>query len=189
MFNLLTDKKIIDLYFNRNEQAIKETDRKYGRYCFSVANHISYNQSDSEECVNDTYLEAWTHIPPTIPENLKIYLSKITRNLALNIYEKFHTQKRGHGEVPIVLDELSELVGKNQTEETFNETLLTESIDAFLKDLPKEKRKIFVLRYWHLYSIKEIAKTLNLSESNIKMSLSRTRDALQDYLIQGGFDL
>lgn len=183
----LNDQSIIQLYLDRDETAIRETDKKYGRYCFSVANHILFNHADSDECVNDTYFKAWITIPPTIPENLKIYLSKITRNLALNLYEKLHAEKRGAMQTNVVLDEISEIVGKSSVEEDVNSVLLTDCINTFLKELPKEKRKIFVLRYWHMYSILEISTQLNISESNVKMSLSRTRSALHEYLVKEGF--
>ncbi len=183
----MKDQSIIQLYLDRDENAIHETDKKYGRYCTSVANHILFNRADSDECVNDTYLKAWITIPPIIPENLKIYLAKITRNLALNLYEKYHAEKRNDGQTPVVLDEISEIVGKSTVEQEVNTVLLTDSINTFLKELPKEKRKIFVLRYWHMYSISEISTQLHISESNVKMSLSRTRSALHDYLEKEGF--
>ncbi len=185
----MKDTTIIELFFNRDENAIRETDKKYGRYCFSIANRILFNRADSDECVNDTYFKAWITIPPTLPENLKIYLGKITRNIALNLYEKLHTSKRDDGQMPVILDEISEMIGENKVEKEINAVLLTDSINTFLKELPKDKRKIFVLRYFHMYSIKEIAKQLNLSESNVKMSLSRTRDALGTYLRKEGFTL
>ncbi len=185
----MKDTTIIELFFNRDENAIRETDKKYGKYCFSIANRILFNRSDSDECVNDTYFKAWTTIPPTLPENLKIYLGKITRNIALNLYEKLHASKRADSQMPVILDEISEMIGENKVEQEINAFLLTDSINTFLKELPKDKRKIFVLRYFHMYSIKEIAKQLNLSESNVKMSLSRTREALATYLRKEGFTL
>lgn len=185
----MKDTTIIELFFNRDENAIRETDKKYGKYCFSIANRILFNRSDSDECVNDTYFKAWTTIPPTLPENLKIYLGKITRNIALNLYEKLHASKRADGQMPVILDEISEMIGENKVEQEINAFLLTDSINTFLKELPKDKRKIFVLRYFHMYSIKEIAKQLNLSKSNVKMSLSRTREALATYLRKEGFTL
>lgn len=185
----MKDTTIIELFFNRDENAIRETDKKYGKYCFSIANRILFNRADSDECVNDTYFKAWTTIPPTLPENLKIYLGKITRNIALNLYEKLNASKRADSQMPVILDEISEMIGENKVEQEINAFLLTDSINTFLKELPKDKRKIFVLRYFHMYSIKEIAKQLNLSESNVKMSLSRTREALATYLRKEGFTL
>ncbi len=105
----------------------------------------------------------------------------------MNLYEKLHAEKRGASQTNVVLDEISEIVGKSSVEEEVNSVLLTDSINTFLKELPQEKRKIFVLRYWHMYSISEISTQLNISESNVKMSLSRTRSALHDYLVKEGF--
>ena len=126
----MKDTTIIELFFNRDENAIRETDKKYGKYCFSIANRILFNRSDSDECVNDTYFKAWTTIPPTLPENLKIYLGKITRNIALNLYEKLHASKRADSQMPVILDEISEMIGENKVEQEINAFLLTDSINS-----------------------------------------------------------
>ena len=179
----MEDHNIVDLYWFRDENAISETDKKYGSYCNTIANNILYNLEDSKECVNDTYLKT---IPPTRPKILKAFLGKITRNLALNIYKSKNCQKR-KGEVPLVLDELKECIpSQNDIDTEMEEKYLTEYINEFLKSLPREKRIIIVQRYWYLYSIKDIAEKNNLSQSNVKMTLSRFRTKLKEFLEERG---
>ena len=140
----MDDLKIIELYFKRNEQAIKETDIKYGKLCHSISFNILKNREDSEECVNDTYLKAWQTIPPQYPSKLSTYLGKITRNLALNRYKYYNRQKRGEGQTELVLDELLECVpAAESTEQAVEEKILVEVLNRFLNDLPEEKMKIF----------------------------------------------
>lgn len=182
----LEDHNIVDLYWFRDENAISETDKKYGSYCNTIANNILYNLEDSKECVNDTYLKTWNSIPPTRPKILKAFLGKITRNLALNIYKSKNCQKR-KGEVPLVLDELKECIpSQNDIDTEMEEKYLTKYINEFLKSLPREKRIIVVQRYWYLYSIKDIAEKNNLSQSNVKMTLSRFRTKLKEFLEERG---
>ena len=182
----LEDHNIVDLYWFRDENAISETDKKYGSYCSTIANNILYNLEDSKECVNDTYLKTWNSIPPTRPKILKSFLGKITRNLALNIYKSKNCQKR-KGEVPLVLDELKECIpSQNDIDTEMEEKYLTKYINEFLKSLPREKRIIIVQRYWYLYSIKDIAEKNNLSQSNVKMTLSRFRTKLKEFLEERG---
>lgn len=104
----MDDKQIIELYWQRNEDAIHETSLKYGSYCYSIAHNILSNNEDSEECVNDTWLKAWNSIPPQRPVHLKMFLAKITRNLSFDKYKAGKAAKRGNGEIAVVLDELSE---------------------------------------------------------------------------------
>jgi RNA polymerase sigma factor (sigma-70 family) len=166
----LEDHNIVDLYWFRDENA----------------NNILYNLEDSKECVNDTYLKTWNSIPPTRPKILKAFLGKITRNLALNIYKSKNCQKR-KGEVPLVLDELKECIpSQNDIDTEMEEKYLTKYINEFLKSLPREKRIIIVQRYWYLYSIKDIAEKNNLSQSNVKMTLSRFRTKLKEFLEERG---
>lgn len=182
----MDDNNIIDLYWFRDENAILETDKKYGKYCNTIANNILYSTEDSKECVNDTYLKTWNSIPPTKPKLLKVFLGKITRNLALNIYKSKNCKKR-QGETPLVLEELQECIpSENNIDTEIEEKELTKYINEFLKSLPKEKRIIMVQRYWYLNSIKDISKKTNLSQSNIKMTLLRLRKNLKDFLEERG---
>ena len=127
-------------------------------------------------------------MPPNRPEKLSAYLGRITRNLALNLYEKLTADKRGAGESTVVLDELSEVIGKrSDVEENVNLSLLKDSINSFLRSQEKETRIIFVQRYWYMASVREIAANLHLSESKVKMSLLRTREKLRLYLLEEGY--
>ncbi len=183
----MTDGDIIKLYFERSEKAIKETDTKYGSYCMTIAENILRNKADSEECVNDTYLRAWNSIPPKKPQRLSTYLGKITRNLAINRYNHYSAEKRGGGETESVLSELEEcLPSQNTIEKTFDEKLLIKSIEAFLKNESKEKRRVFLLRYWYSYSINDIAKETAQSESMVTSTLFRLRNKLREHLEKEG---
>jgi RNA polymerase sigma-70 factor (ECF subfamily) len=181
------DLQIIELYWARAESAISESEKKYGRYCRSIAYRILYNEEDSEECVSDTYLKAWNSIPPQRPSALKLFLGRITRNLSLDRYEQRTAGKRGYGEVPLALDELRECVPAGDAAERMVEDIvLAELFDRFLAGLSAEGRRLFVLRYWHLYSIKEISSICNLKESKVKMSLMRSRNKLKQLLEKEG---
>lgn len=183
----MDDKRIIELYNERSESAISETAKKYGKYCYTIAYHILYDKEDSEECVNDTYLRTWEAIPPQYPDKLSAFLGKITRNLALNKYKYYVREKRGKGQTTLVLDELQECVpATNNTEQAIEEMLLVEVINRFLYDLPKEKRIMFLRRYWYLSSIQEIAEDFGFSESKVKMTLLRIRNKLKQVLEKEG---
>lgn len=176
----MDDKQIIDLFWERSETAISETESKYGRYCRYIAYNILRNDEDSKECVNDTYLRAWNSIPPRRPVVLKTFLGKITRNLALNRYEYLNAGKRNKGQIPLVFEELQEcLPSDDNTENIIDDMALTELLNAFLASLPPEQRKIFMRRYWYMSSIKKIAEDYDITESKVKMSLLRSRNKLR----------
>lgn len=186
----MEDKEIINLYFSRSESAISETAKKYGTYCLRIANNILHNSEDSEECVNDTYMRAWNAIPPRRPNRLRTYLGKITRNLSLNKYETYQAQKRGAGEVTMALEELAECIpAQNSVEDEISNITLTELLNQFLGSLPEEPRKLFMRRYWYLHSTKEIAKDFGISEGKVRVSLSRSRSKLKEFLEQEGIAL
>ena len=188
----MEDRQIIELYNERSEAAISETADKYGKYCYYIAYHILYNDQDSEECVNDTYLKAWKVIPPQCPEKLSTFLGRITRNLALNRYRYYTREKRGYGQTSLVLDELQECVpatGSTEPEQVVEDKLLAEVLNRFLHELPTEKRMMFLRRYWYLSSIKEIAKDYEISEGNVKMTLLRLRNKLKQTLEKEGIVL
>ena len=183
----MDDRQIIALYNERSEAALSETEKKYGRYCRTIAYNILNNEEDSEECVNDTWLKAWEAIPPQCPDSLAAFLGKITRNLALNLYKHKNREKRGGGQTMLVLEELAECVpGTDSTQEAVNEALLAEVLNGFLAELPTEKRKIFMRRYWYLSSVREIAEEYGLSESKVKMTLLRLRSKLKTVLEKEG---
>ena len=183
----MEDKEIIDLYWHRSESAIEHTRQKYGNACYRIAQNILSNHEDSEECVNDTYLNAWNSIPPHRPEKLGAYLYKITRNLALNRFEKYTAQKRGGGEVALALEELEDcLCVSGSVEECVEGRILTDKLNVFLSQLPSQTRKIFLMRYWNLSPVKEISDKLGVTQSKVKMSLLRTRMKLKGFLEDEG---
>ena len=183
----MEDMQIVDLYFARSEQAIRETSNKYGKYLFTIAYNILSNNRDSEEAVNDTYLGAWRSIPPHRPQRLSTYLGKITRRLSLEKWKYHHAQKRGRGEVPIALEELGECLPSGENpEHTMQMKELTRQINLFLKALPEEEQKVFVCRYWYLAPVKTISHQFGFSESKVKSMLSRTRGKLKLHLQKEG---
>ncbi len=186
----MEDAKIVQLYWDRNEQAIPETAGKYGSYCASIARNILGNAEDAEECVNDTYLHAWNAMPPHRPKMLATFLGKLTRNLSLNRSQYNDAEKRGSGQSAAVLDELGELVsGGDEPEQEVDRRELIEAINTFLDELPHGKRRIFVCRYWYFDSVSEIAARFGLTENRVSVTLSRLRRKLHDYLSERGFML
>ena len=186
----MEDLKIIELFFDRKEYAIAETERKYGRYLSKIAYNILFNPEDSEECVNDTYMKAWNAIPPQRPKILSTFLGKITRRLAIDVFRRKHAEKRGNSEYAISLSELDECIPDKYSAETeFEQKELSESINRFLGSLSKENRDIFVCRYFYSDSIKEIASFFQSNEAKIKSSLFRSRKILKEHLLKEGFVL
>lgn len=182
----MRDEEIVNLYWTRQEKAIYETDKKYGRYCNTISFNILQNNEEAKECVNDTYLKTWNNIPPQRPNTLKVYLGRITRNLAINQYERKKAKKRDYT-LEVALEELNECISSNNSVEKeleYNE--LVNVLNVFLSKLSEEKRKIFLERYWYLYSIKEISFKNNISESNAKIILLRLRNQLKTFLKEGG---
>ncbi|MBO4460582.1 MAG: sigma-70 family RNA polymerase sigma factor [Clostridiales bacterium] len=186
----MTDVDIISLYWDRNEDAILETSRKYGNYCYTIAYNILYNNEDSEECVNDTYNKAWNTMPPQRPSLLSAFLGKITRNISLNRYKENNAQKRSGNRFAVVLDELAELASQDPgPEENVIEGELTKAVNSFLASLPKDKRVMFVRRYFYADDIGAIAKRMNVPENNVSVALRRIRIKMQEYLTERGFEL
>lgn len=183
----MEDSRIIYFYFKRSEKAIEESKNKYGRYCSAIADNILHDDRDTEECVNDTWLNAWNSIPPSKPKKLSAFLGSITRNLAFDRYRKAHSGRRGKGEIAVCLDELKECVGDR---EDFTDILpLKEALNSFMAELTPQAREIFLLRYWYTYSVKEIVEKLGSTEGTVKSSLYRTRCALRIFLENEGFDI
>lgn len=179
----LSDNDIISMFCERNETALSAVSLKYGSYCGTVVRNILKDPQDAEECLNDTWLKAWESIPPENPRNLGGFLVKIAKNISLNRYAKSHTQRRGGGELPLVLDELSECVAdKNNVEKVYEQKLLTDAVNEFLRTLSPEKRDIFVLRYWYCLPVAEIARKVGSGRSSVSVTLSRTRRSLAAYL-------
>lgn len=181
----MTDFDIIQLYFDRSERAIEETDRAYGRYCRYISYEILRDYEDSEEVVNDTYLKTWESIPPQNPPSLKLFLGKITRGLSINRLEYKNAQKRGGGQYELVLDELYGVVPSGEGG-VVDEIALKDAINSFLRSLPAEKRRFFIRRYWYMSPISDIAEDFSVSEGKVKMILSRTRKELKKKLVKEG---
>ncbi len=183
----MTDDEIIGLFFARSDVAILHLGKKYGRYLNYVARGIIGNAQDAEEVVNDVYIKAWNSIPPERPNNLKGFVGRMTRQLAINRLEMNMAQKRGGGEYQISLEELSEIVsGEDGDVDSF---MLREAINGFLRSLTDEKRRVFIRRYWYMNSISQISKDFDISESKVKSMLMRCRLELKNYLIKEGIKL
>ncbi len=187
---IMDDEKIVQLYWDRDEHAIPATAEKYGNYCNAIAKNILGNKEDAEECVNDTYLQAWNSMPPHRPSVLQTFLGKIVRNLSLNKYKRNNSSKRGNGELPAVLDELSDLISeRDNVDQNFDDKELVGAIDAFLNTLSAEKKSIFICRYWYTDSIAKIANQHGMKEGAVSMILNRLRLKLSKYLSERGFEL
>ncbi len=186
----MKDTEIIELYWNRDEAAIAATADTYGSYCYCIAYNILNNNEDAEECVNDTWHNAWNSIPPHRPDRLSTYLGKLTRNLALNRYKLLTTQKRGGGQVELALSELEGCIPAQQdVEQVLDEMVLVSALDKFLYAQPRTERNIFVGRYWYLYSIQELAESYRMSESKVASLLYRMRRKLKLHLEKEGIFL
>ncbi len=182
----MDDSGIIELFFSRSEQAILETDAKYGGYCYSIAYHILASHEDSEESVNDTYLSAWNAIPPKKPIPLSPFLGKIVRHISIDLWRKKSAGKRGGREMPIVLEELQECMSSENVEERCEQKELILQVQKFVAGLTGTERNVFVCRYWYLDSIADIAGRFGFSESKVSSILHRTRLKLKKHLMQEG---
>ena len=185
----MKDHEILDLYFARDERALRESSDKYGGYCHSIAQNILHNLQDAEECVNDTWLQAWMSIPPARPARLGQYLGGITRHLSLDKYRQRGKATNG-GEVTAALDEIGEIVASeiSVADQAAQREMLM-AIDRFLWELPERECNLFIRRYYHMDEIKMIAKRYGLSVANVKKILSRTRQKLRTYLEKEGWTI
>ena len=184
------DEKIVELYWSRNENAIEETDSKYGRYLFRIAYNVLANRQDCMESVNDTYLAAWDSMPPHKPSKLSLYLAKLTRRISIDLYRKNHRQKRTASEYALSLSELGENLADTHTvDEKLQLRQLGEALNHFLRSLPEQDRTLFICRYYFLDPIKNVAAICGLSESNAKTRLFRIRGCLRNFLREEGFEL
>ena len=183
----MDDREIIELYWNRVESAITRTDEKYGKYSHSIAYAILGNHEDSEECVNDTYINVWNSIPPQRPNSLAAYIARITRNLSLDKYRASTAEKRGAGHTATVLSELQDCIaGSDDGREIEDQLAMVDVLNRFLGSLSPQSRKVFMRRYWYFNSIKEIANEYHMTEGKVKMLLLRTRRELKKYLEREG---
>ena len=183
----MEDREILELYQCRDEAAITETAKKYGSYCAAIAGNILFSPEDREECVSDTYLHLWNAIPPERPENLRMFLARITRNLAINRHKALSAQKRNR-EMTVVLEELEECLTSGITpEDHIQAKELGRAINGFVKTLPTREGSIFLRRYFFAESNARIGLRYGLSTGNVNVILLRTRRKLRDYLVKEGF--
>ena len=183
----MEDNQIISLYWARNEQALAETAKKYGNYCFSIAYNILSSREDADESVNDTYMSAWKRIPPHKPDVLSAFLGKITRRISLNRWRNQTRKKRGGGEVILALEELHECIPSGEdVAHRVEQQELTRAIAAFLDTLSETERDVFVCRYWYLADIRKIGSVFGFTESKVKSMLHRTRIKLRTHLKEEG---
>ena len=184
----MEDNLIVDLYWQRNEHAISETAAKYGKYLHSISYQILQNAEDAEECVNDTYNDAWQSMPPHRPSILSTFLGKITRRISIDLWRKYSAEKRGGGVMALALDELEECVsGTGDVETEIERQELQKKLNDFLLALPQVDRQVFMCRYWYMDSISDIAKQFAYSESKVKSMLYRTRNKLRTMLEKEGY--
>ena len=186
----MKDSEIVALYWGRNEDAIQQTEQKYGAYLSKVAYNILSDFEDSRECVNDTYLKAWNSMPTHRPSILSTYLGKIARQISIDIFRKKNSAKRNASEYAVSLDELGDSFADDDTpEQAFDAKLLDDAVNRFLRTLPNDARNIFIGRYYFFDSLKDVAGYCGMSEAKAKSMLYRTRQSLKAYLIKEGFDL
>ena len=184
----MEDEQIIALYWERSENAIKETAAKYEKYCYSIAYNLLRNAEDAGESVNDTWLEAWNSMPPHKPTILSAFLGKITRRLSVDRLRRYNAAKRGGGETMLLLDELSECIpANNTTEELVELKELAVAVNRFLSGLSSEKQQVFLRRYWYADSTETIAKQFGFTNAKVKSMLFHTREALREHLKKEGF--
>ncbi len=183
---MMEDEGIIALYFQRSEDAIAQTDKKYGGLCRQISLNILQNRQDSEECVSDTYLHTWNAIPPQRPTRFSAFLARIVRNLSINRL-KFNTRKKRCSEYDLALEELSSVLsGGDDPQKIVEARLLQELLEQFVCALPDDARLVFMGRYWHFDPVAKIAKKTGFSQSKVKMLLLRTRESLRTFLQSQG---
>lgn len=183
----MEDQGIIQLFFDRSEQAIEETDKKYGGLCYSIAYNVLDNREDSEESVSDTYLAAWNTIPPRRPNFLNAFLAKMTRHISIDRWRKRSAKKRGGGEIILALEELEDCVDTNGVETELVRKELTRTLNQFLMSLSEAERNVFLCRYWYLDSIQIISQVSGFSQSKVTSMLHRLRGKLRKRLTEEGY--
>ena len=184
----MTEEKIIELYFRRNPDAIYETELKYGNYCYCVAYNILSNNEDSEESVNDTFLETWKRIPPARPNSLKAYLAKLCRHISISRFRNKAAQKRGSNEVSLCIEELAECIPSGlDLQQLLEVKELVAFLNEYLLKLPGRERKIFTARYWYAMSISEISCSFAINENTVKSLLHRTRKSMLNAMLKEGW--
>ncbi len=184
---MMDDEMILNLFFDRSEQAISETEQKYGKYCFSVSWRILENHEDCEECVNDTWLSAWNSIPPKRPDCLRGFLGKICRNISLDRLDFIKADKRNKN-VTDAFEEL-EMFLSDKEDNIPDELHIRETVNRFLDSLDRKTRIIFMRRYWYFCSNSEIAESMQISENNVRVILHRTKLKMKSFFEKEGISI
>lgn len=185
----MDDSNIVQLFWDRNEAALSATEKKHGKRCRTVAENILNNREDAEECVNDAYLKLWELIPPNRPQVLGTFLCKLVRYTAIDMLRAKHRSKRGSGKIAVAFDELEECIpDKYSVENTYESKEIISEIEEFLKTIPIENRRIFILRYWYCCDLSEIAERFGTRKNTVSVILNRTRKRLREYLERKGFE-
>lgn len=186
----LPDKEIVDLYWSRDEKAIDETDKKYGKYLYTIAYNIIHSRLDCEECLNDTYLGTWNSIPPRRPGSLQGFLSRITRNIAVDRYRERSASKRIPSELVSSLEELGDTLSYDGSlEEEAAVSAVAEELNKFLRELDERDQFIFVCRYYYCDTIDDLSKMLSVSERTVFRAISKMREELRERLKEGGIEV
>ncbi len=181
-YTILSDTEIIDLYFARDERAISESDRRYGKACMGVSMNILSSRPDAEECVSDTYLKTWNSVPPTRPQSLRGYLLRIVRNLSINRLRDLTAARRSR-DLTVSFDELEECLSVREEYATELSALLSD----FLRGQNELDRRLFLGRYWYALPVKSLADEWSMTPNAVTLRLRRTREALRAYLVEGGY--
>ena len=182
------DSEIVRRFFERDESALSDVNRKYGSYCSSIARNILGNEQSAEECVNDTLMRLWESIPPAKPNHLPAFIGKIVRNIAINAIRHDTALKRGGGEIDLILDEAEEMIsGGDSVELTAQRHEIMAAVNEWLGTITAKKRAVFVLRYWHCKSVSEVARCVGMSQTNVENVLKRERKKLVEYMKERGF--
>lgn len=185
---ILEEERITALLFERSEEALSALSEKYGRICENVAKNILKNNEEAEETVSSALLAVWNSVPPKRPEHIGAYFIKTARNLALNRLEFLSAEKRGSGNAEVALSELEECIPSGTSvEQKIDESVFKTAVEDFLRNQPKEKRNIFILRYWYMYSVSEISEKYGIGESKVKSVLFRMRNELRKKLKKEDF--
>ena len=184
----MEDSLIIELFFDRDEQALVHTRENYSGYCRCIAGNILGSSEDTDEVLNDTWLAAWNSIPPHKPQCLRTYLARLARNISLNRIRNDKAAKRGGKETRVIFDEIEDWLSSSQdVEQEISHKELTEAINAFLDSVSEAERRVFVSRYWYMRSVSDIAREYSFSESKVKSMLFRMRKRLYERLEKEGF--
>lgn len=183
----MDDPSVVQMFWDRDENAVSESARRYGDYCFSIANNVLRDRRDSEECLNDALLAAWRSIPPQKPENLKTYLGKLVREIAISRWRSNNRQKRIRSDFLCSLDEMAEIISGGAFDEELEEAELSREISRFLSSVDRTKRNVFIRRYWYCDPVESICRRYGFGKSKVLMMLKRTRDDLARHLKEKGF--